>query len=113
MANSTKRVDVRSQIDKKFESEYGYSKDITGADKPGFVTQDNSDLHNTVSLNDLDSQGEAAKAALYSNTFNVPSKNNSLGLKINPTSTLSKNGGLSSLYGSDPLSTYSDRNDLT
>ena len=101
MANTIPRVDVRSQIDKKFESIHGYSKDITGADVPGFVTQNNSDLHNTVSLNDLDSEGEAAKAALYSNTFTVPHKNGSLGLKISPTSTLAKNGGLSSLYGAD------------
>ena len=98
--------------DKSFISDYGYSKDVTNADKPGFVQQDSSDLHNTVSLNDLDSQGNSAIGQTYANTFNVPSKNNALGLNNTPTSTLSRNGGISSLYGADPAAKYQDRQDL-
>ncbi|MGY8867609.1 MAG: hypothetical protein ACKVJK_18560 [Methylophagaceae bacterium] len=96
--------------DKKFTSDFGYSRDITDNDKPGFVSQNNSALHDTVSLNDFDSvTGAEATPNLYSNTFQVPSANNTLGKNNIPTSTLAKGGNLSSLHGSNPNSVYLDR----
>lgn len=103
----------KSLHDKQFTSDYGYSRDITDSDKPAFASQNNSRLHDTVSLNDLDSNtGNQASANLFSNTFNVPSKNSALGKNNLPKSTLSKGGGLSSLHGANPASVYTDRTDL-
>lgn len=99
--------------DKRFTSDYGYSKDVTNSDIPGFTQTNNSALHDTVSLNDTDREsGKVADPNLFSNTFKVTSKNSTLGLNNLPKSTLTHNGGISKLYGSTPSSTYSDRTDL-
>jgi len=93
--------------DKRFTSDYGYARDITTSDKPSFTQQDVSPLHDTVSLNDIDREtGKTSTPQTYSNNFKVTSKNSALGLNNTPNSTLSKDGGLSSLYGNDPSTTY-------
>ena len=94
-------------FDRQFTSDYSYEKDISSTDKPTFTQQGVSPLHDTVSLNDIDQEtGNTSIPQTYSNTFNVSSKNSALGLNNTPNSTLSKDGGLSSLYGNDPSSTY-------
>lgn len=94
-------------FDRQFTSDYGYARDVNSSDKPSFTQQDVSPLHHTVSLNDIDQEtGNASIPQTYSNTFNVTSKNSALGLNNTPNSTLSKDGGLSSLYGNDPSTTY-------
>ena len=105
---------------KSFTSKYSYERDILDTDRLGSISnRDVSNLHNTISLNDKDKEsGQVTSPLTYGNSFNVPSKNSSIGLNNTPKSTISKAGGvgisfggrgtngLSALFGNDPSTTY-------
>jgi len=99
MANTFKPDSKVSMESRKFQSEFGYSRDITNDDIPGANNYNESSLHNETSLNaNPDVQSTEDQRA-----FKVPGVNRALktnSVNINPT--INQGNGISKLHGATP-----------
>ena len=99
MANTYKPDSKVAMETRKFQSEFGYSRDISNDDIPAANNYNESTLHNETSLNaNPDIQSTADQRS-----FKVPGVNRTLkpnSVKINPT--IDQGNGISKLFGATP-----------